>query len=400
MLYYKYVIPFNSMRKIKGILLLFSLLILSSGCKKERISEYKYHIPEASTDGWEVGSCDEAGISSTTLSKMMDRINSTPGHNIHSILIFKEGKLVFEEYFEGYLYSNNPPGSNGDLIQYNRETDHYLASVSKTITSVLFGVAIKEGFINNINEKIIDIFPEYKDILQGAKAEITIDHLLTMSSGLDWDEYSAPYGDPANDVTRLLNSDDPLAYVLSHPLSDSPGSQFLYNSGGTDIIGAVIQKYSGRSLLEFGNEYLFNPLDIQGGLWQRLSPNYFFASGGISLRPRELAKIGYLYLNNGYWGDKQIITPEWISESVRKHISTQGRTLPFAQEYGYYWWLKDFHVNSKIYKSSLAVGWGGQYMIIFPAEDLMIIFNGGNFLRAETISPISLVSDYILVALQ
>jgi CubicO group peptidase (beta-lactamase class C family) len=384
------------MRNLKGILLLFSLLILSPGCKKERNSEYKYHIPEVTNDGWEVGSCDEAGLNSSTLSKMIDRINATSGHNIHSILIFKEGKLVFEEYFEGYLYSNNPAGSNGELIQYNRETDHYLASVSKTITSALFGVAVKEGFIKNLNEKIIDIFPEYKDILTGAKAEITIKHLLTMSSGLDWDEYSAPYGNPANDVSGLLNSDDPLYYVLSHPLSDSPGTQFLYNSGGTDIIGAVIQKYSGKSLLDFGNEYLFDPLNIQGGLWQRLSTNYFFASGGIFLRPRELAKIGYLYLNNGYWGDKQIITPDWISESVRKHITTRGRTLPFAQDYGYFWWLKDFQVSGHIYSSYLAVGWGGQYMIIFPAEEMIIVFNSGNFLTAETISPISLVSDYIL----
>lgn len=388
------------MKTIKIIWPLFFLLVLLSNCKKETTGGYKYHIPEASGDGWEVISSEEVGISSVSLSKMMDRINETPGHNIHSILIFKNGKLVFEEYFEGYLYSGNPPGSNGDFIQYGRETDHFLASISKTITSVLFGVAIKEGFINNVNVKVIDIFPEYKDILTDAKAEITIKQLLTMSSGLAWNESSAPYGDPANDVTALFNSDDPLRYVLSRPLLYSPGTQFLYNSGGTNVLGAVIQKYSGKSLLDFGNEYLFDPLNIQGGAWQRLSPDYYFASGGIFLRPRELAKIGYLFINNGFWGEKQIITPEWISESTKKHIITQGRTLPPAHGYGYQWWLEDFHVNEHTYYSILAAGWGDQYLFIFPLEEMMIVFNGGNYLNAGSISPFSLVDNYILVALE
>lgn len=388
------------LKNIKVILLFFSLLILSSGCKKEKTSEYRYHIPEASDDGWETGSCDGAGISSVSLSSMVDRINATSGHNIHCILIFKKEKLVFEEYFKGYLYSGDPPGSNGDFIQYDRDTDHFLASVSKTITSVLFGVAIKEGIINNVNEKVINVFPEYKDLLTGAKAEITLKQLLTMSSGLAWDESSAPYGDPYNDVSALFTSGDPMAYVLSRPLLYSPGTQFLYNSGGTTVLGAIIQKYSGKSLLDFGNEYLFDPLNMKGGLWQKLSSGYYFAGGGIFLRPRELAKIGYLFINNGFWGEKQIITPDWISESVQEHIITQGRTVPPAHGYGYQWWLKDFLANGHAYSSFFAAGWGDQYMFIFPAEELMIVFNAGNFLKAGSISPFSLVSDYILAALE
>lgn len=216
-----------------------------------------------------------------------------------------------------------------------------------------------------------------------------------MSSGLAWDESSASYGDPANNVTALFNSDDPLAYVLSRPLLYPPGTQFHYNSGGTTILGAVIQKCSGKSLLDFGNEYLFDPLNMQGGLWQRLSSGYYFAGGGIFLRPRELSKIGYLFLNEGFWGEKQIITPDWISESVQKHITTQGRTLPAAHAYGYQWWLKDFQANGRTYNSFFAAGWGDQYMFVFPAEKLMIVFNGGNYLSAGSISPFSLVSEFL-----
>jgi CubicO group peptidase (beta-lactamase class C family) len=166
------------------------------------------------------------------------------------------------------------------------------------------------------------------------------------------------------------------------------------------VLGAIIQKYSGKNLLDFGNEYMFDPLNIQGGSWQRLPSGYFFAGGGIFLRPRELAKIGYMFLNNGYWGEKQVITPGWISESVQEHIMTQGRTLPLAHGYGYQWWLKDFHVKDLTYNCFLAAGWGDQYMFIIPAKELMIVFNGGNFLSAGSISPFSLVADCILVALQ
>jgi CubicO group peptidase (beta-lactamase class C family) len=388
------------MKNIKSVFLLFSLIILSSGCKKERINEYKYHIPEASGDGWEVDSSDNVGIGSVTLSKMMNYINATSGHNIHSILISKNGKLVFEEYFEGYLCSWDPPGSNGDYIQYDGETDHFPASVSKSVTSVLFGLTVKEGFIDNLDKKVVDIFPEYKDILTDAKAEITIKQLLTMLSGLAWDESSTSYEDPANDLNAMFYSDDPLAYVLWCPLLYQPGTQFLYNSGGTNVLGAIIEKYTGMSLLEFGNKYLFDPLNIEEVEWRRMPSDYYFASSGLSLSPRELAKIGYIFLNNGYWGNDQIINPDWITESVQEHIETQGRTLPLAYGYGYQWWLEDFQANDHTYNSYFAAGWGDQYMFIFPGEKLIIVFTGGNYLKGGKISPFSIVPDYILSALE
>jgi CubicO group peptidase (beta-lactamase class C family) len=386
------------MKKSLSVFALLSLLIVFAGCKKDRV-DYNYKIPEVSDDGWEVCSSDEVGISSGTLSKMMDRLNSVSNHNIHDILIFRNGKLLFEEYFRGYLYIWDTPGSNGDLIQYVKETNHFLASVSKTITSVLFGIAVKKGFIENLDDKVVDIFPDYADILTDAKAEITLKQLLTMSSGLAWDE-STSYEDPANDVKGMFDSDDPLAYVLSRPLLYSPGTQFLYNSGGTNVLGAVIEKFTGKSLFDFAKEYLFDPLGIEQVEWHRISPDYYFASGGISLKPRDLAKIGYLFLNNGYWGEDQIISPEWISESVQEHIITQGRTIPMARGYGYQWWLEDFKSDDHTYSSFFAAGWGDQYMFIFPQEEMIIVFNGGNYLKSGSISPFYLVPNFILDSLQ
>ena len=233
------------------------LLVALTCCGGNRLTPTRTACLSLLMTGWSVGDAEEAGLNTDILSDMMNHIRDTEGHNIHSILVFKDGKLVFEEYFEGYLYSGDPPGSDGDYIMYDRETDHFLASVSKTVTSVIYGIAVKEGFITDLDEKIIDIFPQYSDVLTGDKGDITVRHMLTMSSGLAWDESSAPYGDPSNDVTKLFLSDDPLKEILSNTLLTIPGQTFLYNSGSTNVIGAVIEKHTGISLLNFREQLSF-----------------------------------------------------------------------------------------------------------------------------------------------
>jgi CubicO group peptidase (beta-lactamase class C family) len=387
-----------TMMRTKPYLMVLGVFLLLAGCSK-KAGDYHYETPLKAEDGWEVSPLDSVGMNAGPLTEMMNRIAGTSGHNLHSILIFRNGKLAFEEYFNGYLYNGDPPGTNGDYVTYDRETDHFLASVSKSVTSVIFGAALKAGYIESVDKNVIDLLPEYADILTGEKANITLAHMLTMSSGLAWDESSAPYGDPANDVTALFNSDDPIAYILSKEMVSSPGEEFLYNSGTTNVLGAIVQKYTEKSLLAFGNEVLFDPLHIQGGLWQQMAGGYFFASGGIFLRPRELAKIGYLFLNHGYWGEHQVITEEWISESVREHISTGGKTLSPAHAYGYQWWIEDFVSGGKKYSCFLAAGWGDQYMFIFPEQELIVVFNSGNYQSPAPISPFTLMKNYILPSL-
>lgn len=376
-------------------LLLLVLLLLFSGCKDQADHGYSYKIPAVANDGWEVASAGEEGLNTSDLIEMMDYLASSPGHNIHSILIIKGDKLVFEEYFEGYLYSNSPPGSNGDFIQYDRETDHYLASVSKSITSVIFGAAVKEGYITNVDTLLRDVLPEYQDILTGEKAGITLEHLLTMSSGLHWDEWSTSFEDPENDVVALFREEDPIEYILSKHMINTPGVEFLYNSGGTNVLGAVIERATGMGLLDFANQSLFDPLQVDGGLWERMAGGYMFASGGIYLRPREQAKIGSLFLNEGYWGNEQIITEDWIVASSTEHIETDD-LIPQAHAYGYQWWMMDFHINSQIYDCFFAAGWGDQFIFIFPAQDMIVVVNSGNFLSYGGVSVFGLLEEFIL----
>ncbi len=386
------------MKKLRIIIITLGAVLFLESCNDDDNPGYLYEIPLKTSDGWEVCSSNEAGLDSVQLIEMVDYLASRYVHQIHSIVIVKNDKLVFEKYFEGYLYSNDPPGSNGEFILYNMETDHFLASVSKSVTSVIFGAAVKAGFIAKVDTLLADVLPDYELILVGEKADITLEHLLCMSSGLDWDEWSTSYDDPANDVAAMFHEDDPVEYILSKPMTSSPGDEFHYNSGGTNVLGAVIEKETGMSLLDFANEYLFDPLNVQGGMWEKMAGGYYFASGGIYLRSRELTKIGYLFLNEGYWDNRQIITGEWISKSIAPHIQTDD-LIPQSESYGYQWWIMDFHANNQTYECFFAAGWGDQFMFIFPDQEMIITINSGNFTGAVNMSIFAFVENHILPGL-
>ena len=199
-------------------------------------------------------------------------------------------------------------------------------------------------------------------------------------------------------MAALFREDDPIEYILSKPMTNSPGDEFHYNSGGTNVLGAVIEKETGMSLLDFGNEYLFDPLNVQGGLWEKMAGGYYFASGGIYLRPRELSKIGYLFLNEGSWDNHQVITKEWISKSITPHIQTDD-LIPQSDSYGYQWWIMDFFANNKKYECFFAAGWGDQFMFIFPDQEMIITINSGNFAGAVNMSIFDFVENHILPGL-
>lgn len=385
------------MKRKAPYLVLLGILFLIA-CSEERIP-YVYQVPEKVDDGWGVDSMSGVGMDPALMEVMMNKLDRYYEPLVHSILVFRNSKLVFEEYFEGYLFDMDAPEFKGDHTTFTRETDHMLASVSKSVTSVIFGVAVKEGYIGSLDQKLVEVLPGYEDVLVGEKAGITLEHLLTMSSGIEWDESSKPYGDPDNHVTALFDAEDPIEFFLSLDMVSDPGAEFLYSSGSTNVLGAVIQEHTGKSLLEYGKEVLFDPLNIEGGSWLQLPGGYYFASGGLSLRPRELAKIGYLFLNDGYWENEQIIAREWLEESVKGQISTEGKTLPMAHEYGYQWWRMNFSAEGKEYPCFFAAGAGGQYMFIFPELDMMVLFTGGKFFTSGPISFFSLVENHILPSL-
>lgn len=211
------------------ILVALTFASLTSSCKKASAPNpdgYKYTTPQEFADGLQTASLESVGMSAGPIEEMMDYLKSVSGHTIHNILIIKDNKLVFEEYFKGFKFVITAPDFNGEVMDYARTTDHFMASVSKSLTSVVFGIAVKEGYFNDLNKKILDYLPQYSDILTGQKANITLHHLLTMTCGLAFDESTYNYGDTRNELRQALNAADPLLFILSNPPGGCAGNTF------------------------------------------------------------------------------------------------------------------------------------------------------------------------------
>jgi CubicO group peptidase (beta-lactamase class C family) len=360
-------------------------------------SDYTYQIPNQTDDGWETASLSAAGMNEANLVNMMNYINNIDNHRIHNVIIIKDYKLVFEEYFSGHLFDTDQIGSEGPYITYARDTLHFMASVTKSVTSVVFGIAMDQGLAANTDVKLLQFYPEYSSILTGQKADINLQHLLTMTAGLAWDESTYSFGDSRNDVTGMFSAGNPIPFILAKPLESIPGQRFHYNSGYANILADLVRLKMKSNFKFFADVRLFGPLNITNYRWDLISKDYVFASGGLYLKPRDLAKIGQLYLNEGSWNGNNLISPGWINASIENFVNP-GWTN-FSNGYGYQWWLWTFNAGEKSYNCFMAVGWGEQLMYVFPTEKLVIVMNCGYFYSSPPFPLHSLVQNYILESL-
>lgn len=359
-------------------------------------SDNLFDAPPKLNDGWATASPADAGMKSAPLASMLDYIEKN-ANRVHSILIVKDSKLVFEKYFAGNYFDTNDLQSEGSPVQYTYGTKHFLASVSKSVTSVLFGIAADKGLIGNLDRKISEFYPKYENILTAGKQQMTVRHFLTMTAGLAWDESSYYYNDRRNNVTGMFYADNLVEFVLGLPLTTNPGTAFHYNSGYANVLSDIIKLKSGIDTEDFAIKYLFEPLGIDDFRWDKIRTGYLFASGGLYLSPRNLAKIGWVYLNNGEWNGRAIVSSSWIKESTKSYINPQWSG--FGDGYGYQWWRYTFSVGEKNYSCFFAAGWGEQEMFLFPGEKLLVLINCGYFLTQTTVRPHYLVANFILNAL-
>ena len=240
------------MKKTLTNLNLFSFLLfllLFSFCSDENVNEppppYEYSVPEQTDDGWNTGTLAEVNIQSEKLIQLVDYINYGILKRVHSVIIIRHNKLVFEEYFSGHSFDYNATNHEGMVKNFGINTIHNQASVTKSFASALVGIAIDKGFIKDEDEKLFSFFPEYEKYNVGMKMEITLKHLLTMSAGFKWNEHDLSYGNQQNDLIQMWNVLDPLEYLIAKPLDSTPGTQFYYNSGCTNLLGEIVYKASG-----------------------------------------------------------------------------------------------------------------------------------------------------------
>lgn len=335
--------------------------------------KYVYQQPKKDLDGLITGPIDNTVLDKTLLNEMMQKIVDGTYPNVHSVLILKDGKLVFEEYF----------------YEYSKTKLHEMRSATKSLVSALTGIAIDKGLIKDVNETVLSFFPEYtlKNLTED-KRQITIKNLLTNQSGLDCD-VSNPKSE--GNETTMNYSDDWVKFTLDLPMVDVPGGRGMYCSGNPITLGKIIEKATKMTLPDFAKETLFKDIGIKNFKWN-FKPDMSSAETfcQIYLTPRDMAKFGLLYLNKGIWNDKQVISKEWVNESLTKQSVVQG------VNYGYLWWIKYLEVSGTKYYGKAAQGNGGQKIYIWENQNMVTVITGGNY-NSQSPSD-ELIQKYILPA--
>jgi CubicO group peptidase (beta-lactamase class C family) len=311
------------------------------------------------------------GVRMTSIAALIERIRTGGYVNIHSLLVLRKDTLVVEEYFPGV-------SDGGIQVDYDRDTLHTLRSVTKSVTAALIGIAVDQGLIRSVDDPIAEYLPEYADIFADpAKRAIRVRDLLSMTAGLQWDEWSVPYSDPRNDIARLNAAADPVRYVLERPLVAEPGRTFVYSSGVSDTLGGLLQRASGLRPDLFAERYLFAPLGIARYSWSRYPNGFVRTNGGLYLRPRDMAKVGLLYLNGGVWRGERVVSEAWVAQCTR--AEAPPFSARFVRGYGFQWWLDRFTPPGRREVTGFGGrGRGGQFVFVVPEARLVVVFTGWN----------------------
>jgi len=307
-------------------------------------------------------------MDSGTLAEMFEMIQERD-YDIDSVTVIRNGYMV----------------ADATVYPFQPDSRHIIHSCTKSIISALIGIAIDQGYIESVNQPILDIFSERTVAnLDAEKEAITLEHVLMMASGLECrDSYLYRW----RGLHEMERNDDWIQFMLDLPMAEPPGTRFEYCNGGSFLLSAIIQETTGMSAAEFAEEHLFGPLGISDVAWPSNPQGITIGWGDLRLRPHDMAKIGYLYLNEGRWDGEQIVPADWVATSTRKHISA---TL--QDGYGYQWWVADNGVY-------MALGYAGQFIFVAPEEALVSVFTS-ELEERDFYVPQELLNDFIIPAAQ
>jgi CubicO group peptidase (beta-lactamase class C family) len=357
----------------------YAVLVIVSFLFSTIIVNAQYKWP---TKEWTVVTPQSQSMNADSLRAFDNDITGGKYGNVDGMMITRHGKLIYrKDYKHDYnkIYGDSAnkksalnaldPGGQYNYFNpwwhpfYRREELHTLQSVTKTITSVIIGVAVARSEFPDLSTPVLTFFDtaQVKNIDE-RKRRMTIRHLLTMSAGFDWNE-EIDYNDPRNDCSVMEASFDWIQYVIDKPMADEPGSVFNYNSGASELLAYIFRKATGKDIEEYAAAYLFAPLGITNYFWKRIPTGLADTEGGLYLNIDDLAKIAYLFLREGNWNGKQIVTKEWVKASVTPQIA----------HYGYKWWLYNYNGMQAWHGS----GFGGQFPIIIPEYDIVVVHGTG-----------------------
>ncbi len=337
---------------LKGVVQSFIVLWILSciGCTKSKVST------RGPTSNWEVTTPESEGFDSKAMTELLNHYRESR-ENIHSMLLIRHGKIVLDASF----------------YPYEKGTVHDIASITKSVISVLIGIAIDQGFIESIDQPILRFFKNRPiQHLDASKQRITIWHLLTMSSGLH-----CGYQSGELELMAMFRSKNWVQSVLDLPMKEEPGQRFVYCSGNSHLLSAILTEATGMSAVDFAKKHLFTPLGIRDYIWPTDPQGITRGWGDLHLYPKDLAKIGFLYLNQGQWAHSQIVSADWVNASTQKQIARSDE-----EDYGYHWRIHKTGTHAGMFYHG---GRGGQSLNIWPQTKLIFVASGGNYGSGEPI---------------
>jgi len=317
---------------------------------------------------WQPSTPEEQGVDSGLLLEMLQKIKKEE-YNLRSIIIVRNNRLVLESY----------------IFPYNRDISHNTKSASKSIVSAMMGIALREKWIQSLDQTVESFFPGYfAGQSDDRKKTVNLRHMLTMTTGLD-------LVDQGSGTEKIYASAEPVKTMFEFPMAAAPGETFNYLTPVPMVLSAVLTKTTGKSLTELADTYLFQPMGIEHVFWKKYLDNIDFTDA--YMRPIDMAKFGALFLDGGKWQGKQIIPAQWVAESVKNHMTGVKKA---EAKYGYMWWGNDFNRLDDVGEGAfMALGWGGQTIIVLPGKKTVIVTTGSNFGTA-----LSLLDKFVLPAIK
>lgn len=351
--------------------------------------------PTWPTAGWPSSTPEAEGLDAATLAALDQEFASGSRGQITGVLVIRHGRVVFDKAYPhdfDKMFEGRDP-VRGPYNYYDPEWHpfyqhgrlHTMQSVSKSVTSALVGIAIGRGELPQVETTIAPLFEEFRlPDADPRRADLTLEHVLTMTTGIKWDESTVTYTDPANSCANMEKSPDWIQFVLNQPMAQAPGAGFVYNSGATELLSYLIKKGTGRQAHEYAAEHLFKPLGITDTYWKITPTGLADTEGGLYLTARDLAKIGYLYLHDGVWDGQRLLPEGWVQASTSPRVDTRPG-VERSRKYGYQWWVLPYGTDGK--HAWAALGYGGQRLIVVPEHDLIAVFTGWNIYESPELAP-------------
>jgi CubicO group peptidase (beta-lactamase class C family) len=310
-------------------------------------------------------------------------------------LVAQGGNVVLEHYERG---ADEIWGEPIGMISFGPDVLHDVRSVAKSVVALVYGIALAAGKVPPPEAKLYDQFPGYRDLAGPDRDRLTVHHALSMTLGLEWDELTVTYDDPRNSDMMMEAAPDRLRFVLERPIAGEPGVKWNYCGGATALLGRLIAKGTGETLLAYSRRVLFDPLGFGPSEWTAGHDGEARADSGLRLLPRDLLKLGKLVLAGGAWNGAQVVLAEWIARITAPVIAIDG-----ARSYGYQWYIGDLPARTSSHRWIGGIGWGGQYLFVLPKLDLAVAINCGNYhkpLNEQSAVARVILTDVVLPSLE